>query len=403
MNRPLIRFEKISKSFGDTHVLKDANLAIYKGQITSIIGKSGVGKSVLLKIIIGLLEYDSGQILFNGKSVSTMSKPEKKAMRQKFSYMFQNTALFDSMTVFDNIALPLMEKNTYSKSDIEERVKDKMTQLDLQDIDSKYPSQISGGMKKRVALARALITEPEIVLFDEPTTGLDPIRKNAVHSMIADYQKKFGFTGIVVSHEIPDIFYISQRVAMLDSGQIIFEGKAEDIQLVSDPIVHEFIRGSESRRDDLTCMAPQTQGQRRFQEEMARMKRHRHAFSVIVLTLKSLQEIKSSAGHEAYQAALRYFALRIRKYLRITDICSRYGMDKIMIALPNTEKDEAERVCEKLASVMKEDECSEIRRYPGFCFSVAAGIAQASEEKPVDEVVAAALSEQNIFYEFNVC
>jgi len=124
---------------------------------------------------------------------------------------------------------------------------------------------------------------------------------------------------------------------------------------------------------------------------------------VIVLTLKSLQEIKSSAGHEAYQAALRYFALRIRKYLRITDICSRYGMDKIMIALPNTEKDEAERVCEKLASVMKEGECSEIKRYPGFCFSVAAGIAQASEEKPVDEVVAAALSEQNIFYEFNVC
>jgi len=403
MNSPLIRFEKISKSFGDTHVLKDANLTIYKGQITSIIGKSGVGKSVLLKIIIGLLEYDSGHILFEGKSVSSMSKPEKKAMKQKFSYMFQNTALFDSMTVFDNIALPLVEKNTFSKTDIETRVKNKMTHLDLQDIDSKYPSQISGGMKKRVALARALITDPEIVLFNDPTTGLDTIRKNAVHSMISDYQKKFGFTGIVVSHEIPDIFYISQRVAMLDDGQIIFEGKAGDIQQASDPIVQEFIRGSESRHDDLTGMAPQSQGKRRFREEMARMKNHRHAFSVIVLTLKSLEEIKSSAGHEAYQAALRHFAMRIRKYLKITDICSRYGMDKIMIALPNTEKEEAEIVCEKLASVMKEEECSEIRRYPGFCFSVTAGIAEASEEKPVEEVVASALSDQNIFYEFNVC
>ncbi len=403
MQQSLIRFDKLSKSFGDNHVLKEADLSIYKGQVTSIIGKSGVGKSVLLKIIIGLLDYDSGDILFEEKPFSRMSKAEKKAMKQKFSYMFQNTALFDSMTVFDNIALPLVEKHTFSKSEIHQRVSSKLEQLDLQDIDSKYPSQLSGGMKKRVALARALITEPEIVLFDEPTTGLDPIRKNAVHSMIADYQKQFGFTGIVVSHEIPDIFYISHRVAMLNNGNIIFQGKPEEIQRTTDPEIQDFINGSESRHDELTGMAPQPQGQRRFREEMARMKRHRHAFSIILLTMQTMNDIKSSAGHEAYQAAIRHFASRIRKHLRITDICSRYGMDKIMIALPNTETEGAIAVCEKLAQAMQSEKLSDSCLFPGFCFLVTAGIAEAKEEQIIEDVVARALSEQNLFYEFKVC
>ena len=210
MVEPLIQFKDVHKSFGDNHVLKGIDLEIYQGEITSIIGKSGDGKSVLLKHIIGLIVQDEGVILFEGKPISKMKKSERRRLKEKFAYMFQETALFDSLTVFENIGLPLTEKTAMSKKKIAEKVRDKMNQLDLEEIDHVYPSQLSGGMKKRVALARALVTDPEIILFDEPTTGLDPVRKNAVHSMISDYQKRFGFTGVVVSHEIPDIFYISQ-------------------------------------------------------------------------------------------------------------------------------------------------------------------------------------------------
>ncbi len=223
--------------------MHNTNLSIYKGEVTTIIGKSGVGKSVLLKHIIGLMEPDSGEILFNGRRIAEMDKKERRRLKKKFSYMFQGTALFDYMTVLDNIALPLRETTSMRESEILDRAHNMLRQLDLNEIDDKYPSQLSGGMKKRVAMARALVTEPEIVLFDEPTTGLDPIRKNAVHSMISGYQKKFGFTGVLVSHEIPDIFYISQRVAMLDNGTILFEGTADEIQRSAKPEIRQFIHG----------------------------------------------------------------------------------------------------------------------------------------------------------------
>lgn len=245
MDTPLIEFKNVHKRFGTNRVLDGADLCIYEGQVTSIIGKSGVGKSVLLKHIIGLMTHDKGEILFEGKSLGQMSRQERRDLKKKFSYMFQGTALFDSMTVFENVALPLSEKSRLTKNEIRQRVDAIMTKLELVNIDGKYPSQLSGGMKKRVALARALITNPRIVLFDEPTTGLDPIRKNAVHRMISNYQKKFGFTGVIVSHEIPDIFFISQRIAMLDQGRILFQGTSEDIQNVSDPVVQGFIRGEE--------------------------------------------------------------------------------------------------------------------------------------------------------------
>ncbi|MGD8365719.1 MAG: ATP-binding cassette domain-containing protein, partial [Desulfobacterales bacterium] len=229
MDQPLIQFKDVHKHFGDKRVLDGIDLSVYAGQITSIIGKSGVGKSVLLKHMIGLIQQDSGDILFNGKPLIVLRKKEREALKMKFSYMFQGTALFDSMTVFENISLPLKEKSSLRREEIGRRVHQKMEQLDLNAIDDEYPSQLSGGMKKRVALARALVTNPEVVLFDEPTTGLDPIRKSVVHGMIADYQKRFGFTGVIVSHEIPDIFYISQRIAMLEDGRILFEGTPEEI------------------------------------------------------------------------------------------------------------------------------------------------------------------------------
>lgn len=245
MTEPLIQLNQVFKSFGDNVVLKGVDLSIYQGQVTAIIGKSGIGKSVLLKHIIGLLEPDAGEILFQGRTLNTMPAAERKAVKMKFSYMFQGTALFDSMTVYDNVALPLKEKGRVPVREIAGRVRDKLAQLDLVGIEDKYPSQLSGGMKKRVAMARALVTDPQIVLFDEPTTGLDPIRKNAAHSMIAAYQKTFGFTGVMVSHEIPDVFYISQRVAMLDDGKIIFQGSPAQIQDSTEPVIRQFIRGQD--------------------------------------------------------------------------------------------------------------------------------------------------------------
>ncbi len=258
MREPLIQFKNVYKSFGENHVLNGTDLSIYKGEITTIIGKSGGGKSVLLKHIIGLIEQDSGTILFESHPVSEMKKAERKILKRKCSYMFQGTALFDSLTVYENIALPLKETTSLSDSEISRRVRDKMEQLDLHEIDEKYPSQLSGGMKKRVALARALVTDPEIVLFDEPTTGLDPIRKKAVHEMISDYQQKFGFTGVVVSHDIPDIFHISQRVAMLDEGRILFEGSPVQLAQVSDPAVKEFIQGLYINDENKTCVHLET-------------------------------------------------------------------------------------------------------------------------------------------------
>jgi len=241
-NTPLIEFKKITKKFGDLTVLDQINFSINHGTITSIIGKSGVGKSVLLKHIIGLLEPDEGDMLFSGKKIFDLTKKELKNIRRKFSYMFQNMALFDSMTILENIALPLIEKNIYKKTEIINKAMEKISQLELDDIVNKYPSQISGGMQKRVALARALVTDPEIVLFDEPTTGLDPIRKKAVFDMIQYYQKQFDFTAVVVSHDIPDIFYISHKIALLENAKIVFEGTLDDIYACNEPFIKEFIK-----------------------------------------------------------------------------------------------------------------------------------------------------------------
>ena len=252
MSEPFIRIEKLSKSFGENHVIRGVDLDINRGEILTLIGKSGVGKSILLKLLINLIEPDSGRILFEGRPLDALTQAERKAFRRKMSYVFQGTALLDSMTVFENIALPLQERRGASREEILRRVREKLQQLDLVGIEEKYPSQLSGGMKKRVALARALVTEPEIVLFDEPTTGLDPIRKHAVHSLITDYQSKFGFTAVLVSHEIPDVFYISQRIAMIDEGRIMFAGTPEELQQSADPVVRQFVGAASFDKERLS-------------------------------------------------------------------------------------------------------------------------------------------------------
>jgi phospholipid/cholesterol/gamma-HCH transport system ATP-binding protein len=235
-----LKIRDLKKHFGDKRVLDGINLEVPRSAVTTIIGKSGIGKSVLLKCIANLVTPDSGEIELNGDMITQGHQP-KKAKKVRFSYMFQNNALFDSMTAAENVALPLLEASSLNKTEIRERVAEMLAYLELADSAQRYPGELSGGMKKRVALARALITKPQVVLFDEPTTGLDPERKSGVFEMIADYRERFDFTALLVSHDIPEVFEISDYVAWLDSGVIKFFGKPSELATDADSALADFL------------------------------------------------------------------------------------------------------------------------------------------------------------------
>ncbi len=237
----VIKLEGVEKTLGGQHVLKGVNLEIPKGHITTIIGPSGEGKSVILKHIIGLLRPDCGKVLVEGTDLARINARELNDIRKKFAMLFQSAALFDSMNVFDNVAFPLREKRTITEQEIRRWVPEMLERVGLGNMGHKFPSELSGGMKKRAGLARALVVGPEIVLFDEPTTGLDPLMAHAIHDLILAMHKTFGFTGIMVSHEIPEIFSISDWVAMLKNGKIIAMNPSDVFQRSSDPVVREFI------------------------------------------------------------------------------------------------------------------------------------------------------------------
>ena len=208
-----------------------------------IIGRSGGGKSVLLKHLVGLLRPDAGGIFVDGTDITRLGRSALDRIRERYGVVFQGGALFDSMSVFDNVAFPLREKTRLRAADVQQKVDEKLAQVGLEGMGGKNPAEISGGMRKRVAIARALVTEPEVVFFDEPTTGLDPILVNTIHHLIVDLHRKFRFTAVVVSHEIPEIFRIAARVAMLHDGVIVDSGTPEAIQGSTNPIVQQFIRG----------------------------------------------------------------------------------------------------------------------------------------------------------------
>jgi phospholipid/cholesterol/gamma-HCH transport system ATP-binding protein len=240
----MIEIVNLHKSFGRQQVLKGVNLTIPRGQITAIIGRSGSGKSVLLKHLVALIRPDSGQVLVDGEELGQLRGKALDQVREKFGVLFQGGALFDSMTVFDNVAFPLREKTRLPEAEIAKRANQRLEAVGLVDIGQKYPAEVSGGMKKRVALARALVQDPKIILFDEPTTGLDPILLNSIHRLILDAHKSFGFTAVVISHEIPEIFDISQTVAMLHDGVIVEHGSPEVIMASANPVVRQFITGA---------------------------------------------------------------------------------------------------------------------------------------------------------------
>jgi phospholipid/cholesterol/gamma-HCH transport system ATP-binding protein len=239
----VIRVEELHKSFDGQRVLKGITLDVATGEIMIVIGRSGEGKSVFLRHLLGLLHPDSGRILVDGTDIARLRGRKLDRIRERYGVVFQGGALFDSMTVFDNVAFPLREKSRLSAAEIADRVNEKLGQVGLTGMGHKYPDEISGGMKKRVAIARALVTEPEIVFFDEPTTGLDPVLVNAIHHLILDLHRKFRFTAVMVSHEIPEIFRIAHRVAMLHDGVIVETGSPETIQASQNPVVRQFIEG----------------------------------------------------------------------------------------------------------------------------------------------------------------
>lgn len=251
MEDPLIEFKDVTKRFGDRTILKRVNLKIYAGDVTTIIGKSGVGKSVLLKHIIGLLAPDAGAILCRGRPIQSLSQLEWNDYRGQMSYLFQNNGLFDSMTVFENIALPLRQTTTLSRKTIERKVLSRIEQAELTDVACHYPAELSGGMQKRVAMSRALVTDPKIVLFDEPTTGQDVIRKNAILNMIVEYQQKFGFTAVLISHDLPDVLFISNRIAVLFEGEIIFQQAPEKLYEFDHPFMDELIQSLDLFRNQI--------------------------------------------------------------------------------------------------------------------------------------------------------
>jgi len=402
MERPVIQFYNVFKKFNANQVLRGVSLRIFPGQVTTIIGKSGTGKSVLLKHIIGLLQPDAGEILLYGQPLSKMKPSQVNQVRARFSYVFQDTALFDSMTVYGNIALPLLEGTSLTKSEICARVEDKMQKFELHAFRGKYPAELSGGMKRRVALARALVTDPEVVLLDEPTAGLDPVRRNAVYAMIVDFQKKFGFTAVMISHEIPDIFFFSQRIAMLDEGKIRFEGSPEDIQHCTDSVVQLFIQGLEKPRDALTGMATPLQGERKLQEEMARLQHHQIAFSVVMITIENLDEINLQMGHVVGQTLLKNFAVQIKQRLDITDSCSRYSLDRILVVLHNADIEDARRFATRLERELRFEDLLATGNRDGFRIRISAGYAQAEEDSMIKEILAEAESKDSRYYEFEL-
>lgn len=239
----MIEIQHVKKSFDEKTVLRDILLTIPNGKTMVIVGCSGCGKTVLLKSIIGLIRPDRGKIIVEGEEITSMDRQGLFRMRRKFGMLFQGSALFDSMTVEENIGLALHEHTDLSREDIRDRVRDKLEVVGLPGIEEKKPAELSGGMKKRVGLARALIMDPKFVLFDEPTTGLDPIMADAINNLIIETHRRLNITSIVVTHDLVSAFKIADRIAMISNGDIVFEGTPVEFKRSEKEIVKQFAGG----------------------------------------------------------------------------------------------------------------------------------------------------------------
>jgi phospholipid/cholesterol/gamma-HCH transport system ATP-binding protein len=241
--RLIIRTENLCKAFGENQVLKDINLAIPEKSLCAIIGQSGTGKSVLIKSIIGMLRPDGGRVWFREKELTSLNDDKLITLRKAFGYSFQNAALFDSMTVGENLAFPLKEVlRVRGQGEIKKRVSQLLEWIELPGIESKRPDELSGGMRKRVGVARALIAEPEVLFFDEPTTGLDPVLAETINNLVVRVNKELHITCVMITHDIPAAFRIADKISFLDRGYIIADGRPDEIVRSEHEMVKDFIR-----------------------------------------------------------------------------------------------------------------------------------------------------------------
>jgi phospholipid/cholesterol/gamma-HCH transport system ATP-binding protein len=236
----LLHVEDLHKRFDDHVVLAGVGLDVLRGSVFTVLGPSGAGKSVFLKCLADVMQPDAGKISFDGRPLSFTDPAARAEFRRRCSFLFQSNALFDSLSALENVALPLEQTTDLTDNEIRERSLEALRQLEIADHGDCYPSQLSGGMQKRLALARAIVTRPELVLFDEPTAGLDPLRRNAVFAMIAQYQRQFNFTALIVTHDVVEALVASDRVALLDRGRICFEGTPGEFAASTLPVVCGF-------------------------------------------------------------------------------------------------------------------------------------------------------------------
>ena len=244
MDEPLLHIEQVHKSFNGLTVLAGVDMALKKGESVAVIGQSGCGKSVLLKHVIRLLGPDRGRVVFDGLDLAGLRRKELTAVRRRMGMLFQSAALFDSLTVAENVGLGLRESRRLDSTRVAEIVREKLKMVGLSDAADRYPAELSGGMRKRVGLARAIAYDPELLLYDEPTTGLDPITADIINNMIVDLNQKLRVTSITVTHDLRSAFMIADRIIMLYSGRVHFDGSPEEIRSSEDAVVRQFISGS---------------------------------------------------------------------------------------------------------------------------------------------------------------
>lgn len=240
----MIKVDNVYKSFGDKDVLKGVMLEIKKGESMVIIGGSGSGKSVLLKHIIGLLKPDKGRVFIDNTDITGLNERQLYAVRRRFGMLFQGAALFDSLTVWENVAFALLRQKVVSEEEAKQIASEKLKLVGLKGIEDLMPSELSGGMKKRVGLARAIAHNPEIILYDEPTTGLDPIMADAINELIIGLQRKLNVTSVTITHDMTSAYKIADRIAMLYDGKIIEIGTPDEIRNTDNPVVRQFVTGS---------------------------------------------------------------------------------------------------------------------------------------------------------------
>jgi phospholipid/cholesterol/gamma-HCH transport system ATP-binding protein len=250
----MISLRHVYKSFGPKHVLSDFSLDVEEGETVALIGFSGTGKSVAIKHIVGLLMPDSGQVLVDGLNVPDLSRQELYRLRARIGYVFQFAALFDSMTIGENVAMGLRKHDALTEAEIDERVREALHLVDLPDVADRMPAELSGGMRKRVGIARAIALRPKYILYDEPTTGLDPVTSAVIDDLMLRMEHQLGVTGIVITHDMRSAYTVSNRIAMLYEGRVRQVGTVDEIQNTTDPVVRQFIDG----RASLAASAPLT-------------------------------------------------------------------------------------------------------------------------------------------------